>query len=192
MGPARIVTISHDPANRNFTLGQIRDTLTFRLRTPASGPNGTSPALYTGPVLSLNRPTFVAAVYDGRYSRLYVDGKQVAQVDVGAHRPHLSGHLMRWIPLPIPVREVELGAAEMLYSGLFALGMFALTGVPLRRSMRLLLGVLAGVIIGGITWGFGISEPSLGIRILAECIAAGLVVAASVENQQAAPYSSPT
>ncbi len=33
-GPARIVTYSRDGWGRNFTLGQIRNTLTFRLRTP--------------------------------------------------------------------------------------------------------------------------------------------------------------
>jgi VanZ like family/Concanavalin A-like lectin/glucanases superfamily len=191
VGPARIVTYSQDPSNRNFTLGQVRDTLTFRLRTPASGLNGTSPALYTGPVLSKDRPTFVAAVYDGRNSSLYVDGKRVGRVDVGARRPHLSRHIMSWIPIPIPVREVELGAAEMLYSGLFALGIFGLGGVPPHRSMRLLLGVLAGVVIGGITWVFGISEPGLGIRILVECVAAGLVIAVSVENQDAAIHKYP-
>ena len=36
-GPARIVTYSLDPLSRNFTLGQIGNTLTFRLRTPSSG-----------------------------------------------------------------------------------------------------------------------------------------------------------
>jgi VanZ like family/Concanavalin A-like lectin/glucanases superfamily len=185
VGPARIITYSRDPSDRNFTLGQVRDTLTFRLRTPASGPNGTSPALYTGPVLTKDHPTFVAAVYDGRNSNLYVDGKRVGSVDIGARRPHLSGRLKSWFPIPIPVREVELGAAEMLYSSVFALGLFGLLGVPRRRSVRLLAGVLAGIIIGSITWIFGISEPNLGLRILAECIAAGLIMASSVENKEA-------
>jgi hypothetical protein len=189
VGPARIITYSTDQSNRNFTLAQVRDTLTFRLRTPASGPNGTGPAVYTGPVLSKGRPTFVAAVYDGRNSNLYVDGKRVGHVDIGARRPHLSGRLKSWFPIPIPIREVELGAAEMLYSSAFALGLFGLAGVPLRRSMRLLLGVLAGVVIGCITWAFGISELRLGLRILVECIAAGLIIAVSVENQEAATSS---
>jgi hypothetical protein len=43
IGPARIVTYSRNAHARNFTLGQVRDTLTFRLRTPASGDNGTDP-----------------------------------------------------------------------------------------------------------------------------------------------------
>jgi hypothetical protein len=186
IGPASIITYSQDASRRNFTLGQIRNTLTFRLRTPASGLNGTSPAIYTGPVLSLSHPSFVAAVYDGRISSLYVDGKRVAQADLGARRPHLSRRILFWLPRSIPLREIELGAAEMLFSSLFTLGIFAFTGVPQRPSMRFLLGMLAGASIGGATWAFGISEASLGTRILLECIAAGLMIAASVENQSAA------
>src|SRR5258706_1673519 len=61
IGPARIVTYSQDRTQRNFTLGQIRKSLTFRLRTPDSGPNGNNPGLISGPVLSLNRTFIVAA-----------------------------------------------------------------------------------------------------------------------------------
>jgi hypothetical protein len=64
-------------------LGQVGNTLTFRLRTPASGLNGTDPALYSGPTLSLGRTAFVAAVYDGSHSRLYANGERVAEVDLG-------------------------------------------------------------------------------------------------------------
>ncbi len=121
-GPTRILTYSQDPSNRNFTLGQIHKTLTFRLRTPTSGFNGTDPALYSGPVLSLNRTAFVAAVYDGRISRLYVDGKLVAHADLGARRPRLPTRVLFWLPREMPIREIELGAAESLLSGLFTLG----------------------------------------------------------------------
>ena len=182
-GPARILTYSQDSFNRNFTLGQIHDTLTFRLRTPTSGLNGTNPALYSGPVLSVNHTAFVAAVYDGRISRLYVDGKLVAHADLGAKRPRLPRRLLFWLPREMPIREIELGAAESLLSGLFTLGIFALGGVPRRPSMRWLVGAVAGVAIGGAVWIFGVSEPRLGMRILLESVAAGLVVAASVESE---------
>jgi hypothetical protein len=180
-GPARIVTYSEDTYNRNFTLGQINKTLTFRLRTPASGPNGADPALYTGAVLSANHTSLVAAVYNGRISRLYVDGKPVAQVDLGAKRPRLGRHMLSWLPGSIPIREIELGGAEMLLAGLFALGIFACSGVPRRLSGRLFAGAAAGIGIGGCIWVFGISEPGLGVRILLACVAAGMVVAASVQ-----------
>ena len=181
-GPARIVTYSQDPGNRNFTLGQIHDTLTFRLRTPASGANGANPALYSGPVLSLDHPSFVAAVYDGRISRLYVDRNLVAHADLGARRPRLPRRVFALLPREVPIREIELGASESLLSGLLALGVFAVGGVPGRPSLRLLLGALAGLALGSAFWIFGVSEPRLGIRILLECVAAGLVIAASVET----------
>ena len=39
-GPARIVTLSKDPGNRNFTLGQKGDAYEVRLRTSSTSPNG--------------------------------------------------------------------------------------------------------------------------------------------------------
>jgi hypothetical protein len=184
-GPARIVTYSRDAASRNFTLGQIRNTLTFRLRTPASGTNGMNPALYSGPVLSLNRNSFVAAVYDGRISSLYVDGKAVAQADLGAKRPRLSKRLLSWLPGSIPVRQIELVGAEILLSGLLAIGLFGLCGIPRRPLVRFLIGAGAGAAIGATIWIFGVSQPRLGARMLVECIAAGLVISASVAAQSA-------
>jgi VanZ like protein/concanavalin A-like lectin/glucanase superfamily protein len=186
-GVARIITYSQDPGNRNFTLGQFHDTLTFRLRTPASDANGTNPALYSGPVLSLNHPAFVAAVYDGRISRLYVDGTLVAHADLGAKRPRLPRRIFAWLPREIPIREIELGASEALLSGLFALGIFALAGVPRRPSIRFFTGAAAGFAVGAVIWIFGISEPRLGVRILLECVGAGLVIAASVETELRGP-----
>jgi Concanavalin A-like lectin/glucanases superfamily len=190
-GPARIVTYSQSPASRNFTLGQIGNTLTFRLRTPASGINGVSPALYTGPVLSLSNTSFVAAVYDGRVSRLYVDGKRVAQADLAARRPRLPKRILPWLPNSIPIREIELCGAEILLSGLLAIGIFSWSGVPERRWIRYFIGAAAGVVIGAIVWVFAVSNPELGFRILAECVGAGLVISCSVETQAAVePVSS--
>ncbi|MCU1251794.1 MAG: VanZ family protein, partial [Edaphobacter sp.] len=186
-GPARIITYSQDRTQRNFTLGQIRNSLTFRLRTPDSGPNGNDPALISGPVLSLNRTFFVAEVYDGRFSKLYVDGKCVGQVDLGAKRPRLPKRISAWLPGSLPIREMELGGAQILFSGLLSLGILALVGIPRRLSTRLFAGAMAGAAIGGTTWVFGVTQPSLGIRILLECVAAGLVIVASVEADTAGP-----
>jgi hypothetical protein len=181
--PARIITYSQDPGNRNFTLAQIHDTLTFRLRTPASGPNGSNPALYSGPVLSPDRPAFVAAVYDGRISRLYVNGDLVAHADLGARRPRLPRRALAFFPREVPIREIELGASESFLSGLFSLGIFGLVGVPRQSSMRLFAGAVAGVAIGGAVWIFGVSESHLGVRILLECVGAGAMIAASIETE---------
>jgi VanZ family protein len=184
-GPARIVTYSENPSGRNFTLGQIGNTLTFRLRTPASGTNGVNPALYSGPVLSLNKTSFVAAVYDGHISRLYIDGKRVAQADLAAKRPRLPKRIMPWLPNSLPIREIELCGAEILLSGLLAIGIFSWCGVPQRRWIRYFIGAAAGVVIGAIVCVFAVSNPGLGFRILIECVGAGLVISASVETQAA-------
>jgi Concanavalin A-like lectin/glucanases superfamily/VanZ like family len=186
-GPARIVTYSQDWRLRNFTLAQMRDTLTFRLRTPASGLNGTEPALYTGPVLSLDHTSFVAAVYDGRISKLYVDGKLAAHTDLGAHRPRLPHRILSWLPGSLPIHQIELCGAEIILSGLFSVGIFALLGVPHRRLRRYLLGAAAGTAIGTIVWIFAVSEPRLGVRILLECIAAGLFTSTSIAEEHEIP-----
>ncbi len=81
------------------------------------------------------------------------------------------------------MREIELGASESFLSGLFSLGIFALIGVPRRPSMRFLAGALGGIAIGGAVWMFGVSESRLGTRILLECVAAGAVLAASIETE---------
>jgi hypothetical protein len=185
-GHGQIITYSQDRLHRNFTLGQIHNSLTFRLRTPDSGPNGNNPALISGPVLSLNHTFRVAAVYDGRISKLYVDGKCVAHVDLRAKKPRLPGRISAWLPGLLPVREMELGGAQILFTGLFSLGILALVGIPRKPSTRLFAGAMAGAAIGGTTWVFGVSQPSLGIRILLECVAAGLVIVASVEADTAA------
>ena len=182
-GPARIVTYSHDWRLRNFTLAQMRNTLTFRLRTPASGLNGTDPALYSGPVLSLDHASFVAAVYDGRISSLYVNGKLAAHADLGAHRPRLPHRIMSWLPGSLPIHQIELCGAEIILSGLFSVGIFALCGVPRRPLHRCLLGAAAGAAIGTIVWLFAVSEPWLGVRILLECVAAGLFTSTSIAEE---------
>jgi hypothetical protein len=179
-GPARIVTYSRDSLNRNFTVGQIENTLTFRLRTPASGANGTGPALYTGPVLLPGRPAFVAATYDGKIAALYVDGKLAVQADLAAKRPRLPARFVRHLPGSLPIPEIDLTASEIFLAGLFALGLFAATGTPRRLPTRILTGSAAGVLIGGSICTWGVSERSLGTHIFLECVAAALVVAFSL------------
>ena len=82
----------------------------------------------------------------------------------------------------LPIREIELCGAEILLSGLLAIGIFAWCGVPQRRSIRYFIGAAAGVVIGTIVWVFAVSSPGLGFRILVECIGAGLVISSSVET----------
>ena len=82
-GPARIVSFSSGRRERNFTLGQEGKRLDARLRTTSRSTNGL-PSL-AGPERSA-RSALTHVVYSWELSgsaRLYLDGKSVAETDVG-------------------------------------------------------------------------------------------------------------
>ena len=111
----------------------------------------------------------------------------MAEADLGSQRPRLPRRGLRWLPNELPIREIELGGAEILLGVLFAIGVFALCGVPGRLLSRFLLGGVAGGAVGAMVWVFGVTNPGLGARILMECVAAGLLIAWSVESEAASP-----
>jgi mono/diheme cytochrome c family protein len=77
-GPARIVTISRNTSERNFTIGQEGQRLQVRMRASSTDKNGLPP-LQTPPLLELGK--WYHVIYSreaaGREA-IYVDGKQVA------------------------------------------------------------------------------------------------------------------
>ena len=73
-GPARIVSLSKDASARNFTIGQERARLAFRLRTPATGPNGSKPSTYALSGLWPGAKRLNVATYDGVSFRVYANG----------------------------------------------------------------------------------------------------------------------
>jgi len=75
IGPARIVTFSLDPHQRNFTLGQENDSLILRLRTTESDENGVYPHFRANKVLRPGKKHHITVSYDGQLEKLYVDGK---------------------------------------------------------------------------------------------------------------------
>ncbi len=79
-GPARIVSFSKDPYERNFTLGQEGKNLTLRLRTPKTGKNGSSPevTLWEIPQSRVNR---VCLTYEQGSIVFYHNGKPVMTTD---------------------------------------------------------------------------------------------------------------
>lgn len=83
-GPARIVGFSKSPWAQNFSLGQDGRQLVFRLRTATTAPGGFFPQIKTRAILEEGRPTFVAATYDGRNTRVYVDGRSEARLNLCA------------------------------------------------------------------------------------------------------------
>lgn len=79
-GPGRIVSFSKHTDARNFTLGQQRREVVFRLRTPISGLNGTRPALVTNDAPLTQATQHLVATYREGMERLYVDGIERARV----------------------------------------------------------------------------------------------------------------
>jgi hypothetical protein len=90
-GPARIVTFSSSAYSRNFTLGQERDKLIFRLRTPSTGENGYNPETTLCPIPA-GSPVHVVVTY--RPGRLtgYIDGKEVYRGE------SVQGDFSNWAP----------------------------------------------------------------------------------------------
>ncbi|MEC9032089.1 MAG: LamG-like jellyroll fold domain-containing protein, partial [Planctomycetota bacterium] len=90
-GPARILTLSKDSTNRNFTLGQEKDRYVLRLRTTKTSSNGL-PALD-----SSNRsltPSVTHVVYTrtrGGLARIYINGKKNVEKNIGGSPSNWNG-----------------------------------------------------------------------------------------------------
>ena len=81
-GPARIVSISQDGHNRNFTIAQQGTAVVVRLRTETSGANGTSPELTSDEGAITGKRQTLLYVREGQESILYVDGVHAKSIEV--------------------------------------------------------------------------------------------------------------
>jgi hypothetical protein len=77
-GPARIVSISADAERRNITLGQEKDALIIRLRTPAGAENGQKPELLVPGVFADGRMRLITVTYDAPMLWVTVDEEEYA------------------------------------------------------------------------------------------------------------------
>jgi VanZ family protein len=138
MGPGRIVTYSRDPYVRNFTVGQEGRRIHFRLRTPQTLGNGLYPQATTPGFVDAHRDVFVAAIYDGRISRVYIDGRLAARINLAASA---------WL-IPF-LADSGLPATATLTGMLLATGLLSLGGSIVRRRRWLFapLGGVAGTIL---------------------------------------------
>jgi hypothetical protein len=130
-GPARIVTLSADANRRNLTLGQSGPDLSVRLRTPATGLNGTTPQFIFSDVFPDRLPHRLVVTYDGVELAAYADcpeSRRALEL-----RPSVT--LVRSF-LPTDLWEVRLGwASQLHYQILSAMLLFA----PLGLLLALLL-----------------------------------------------------
>jgi hypothetical protein len=91
IGPARIVSFSSDPYERNFTLGQQKDRLVLRLRTPRTGENGMRPEVTLCRVTA-GRPHHVVVSYSPGRMTCSLNGKRVLDTD------RVGGDFGNWSP----------------------------------------------------------------------------------------------
>lgn len=132
-GPARIVSFSTDPFNRNFDLGQEGRQIVFRVRTPVSGENGQDYRAETPPILRAHKETLVVANYDGAVARIYLDHQLFGRSNLAAAGCRIEA----LCDSKVPIIWAVLG-------GFMAI--VALAILPWRsRSQKLVVALLSGV-----------------------------------------------
>ena len=90
-GPARIVTLSKNPNERNFTLGQDRDAFDVRLRTTRTSRNGI-PSLSSGKNRVKQGLTHLVFTREkSGAARIYINGNRVAE-------RRIDGDFSNWDP----------------------------------------------------------------------------------------------
>ncbi|MBW2079248.1 MAG: VanZ family protein [Deltaproteobacteria bacterium] len=89
-GPARILSYSKDTGLRNFTIGQSRDNLVFRLRTTETNLNGTNPDLIIEEAFNYRSMQHMVIMYDFLEQRVYIDGEQRTRSKI------LKGSFSNW------------------------------------------------------------------------------------------------
>jgi hypothetical protein len=82
-GPARIVTLSRNPNERNFTLGQDGDKFEVRLRTSETSSNGIPPVVSKPKSLTAEMTQVVYTREPAGKARIYVNGKLDVEQAVG-------------------------------------------------------------------------------------------------------------
>ncbi len=81
-GPARIVSLSVDPSNRNFTLGQDKGHFDVRLRTTSTDNNGQPSTSAADFSVSTKLTHFVFTRAEDGAAKIFVDGKPVVSAVV--------------------------------------------------------------------------------------------------------------
>lgn len=81
-GPARIVTLSANPTNRNFTVGQDTTGYQIRLRTTTTGNNGTNPRLEVPNAVVPNKMVKLVYTFAAEEAKFYIDGNEVGKLKI--------------------------------------------------------------------------------------------------------------
>ena len=78
-GPARIISYSLGSEQRNFTLGQQKNSLIFRLRTTETDLNGVFPVNEVEDVFNSQDIKHIVVSYDFNKQKVYVNGAKVSE-----------------------------------------------------------------------------------------------------------------
>ncbi len=90
LGAANIFGMARDSMNRNFTVGQEGSALVFRMRTSATDFGGYRNRLLVPQVFDTEHRQHVLLTYDGKLTRLYVNGL------LRATSPDPQGNFANW------------------------------------------------------------------------------------------------
>lgn len=130
-GPGRIVSLSSSIFHRNLTLGQQKDRLSVRLRTPISGAGSVHPELIFPNIFTDTNRHRLIIRYQHSVLTLYVDSPH--QIDSLAIAPEVT--IYRYL-IPVGLRSIPLQPASQL---LFKLPYYGLLFVPLGWALAALL-----------------------------------------------------
>ena len=113
VGPARIVSLSADPGNRNFTIGQVQDRINFRVRTPLTGNNGSKVSLTSTPILNSRMPQLIVATFYRGETKIYYNGKL---------NSNFTDDTSSYLPLIIGLKKERYRVISVCFTLLFPLG----------------------------------------------------------------------
>jgi len=163
-GPGRIVSLSSSPDERNFTLGQNREDIHFRVRTPLTGPNGSRICLKTRSVLKDRETHHIAATFNRGVERLVIDGRPC-----GAVRGDID-----YLPYLLRMGSALTGKLAFVFVFVFPLGLFFYSLFPRYRFVLALISVGAIVSLIEIFYFFYTGQPFGFFFFLTSLVISGL------------------
>ncbi len=151
-GPARIISVSQNPFQRNFTLGQELNHLSIRLRTPRTGENGRKPAIAIPKVFRDMQFHQIIITYDGSQFASYIDRVENRQaIDLDLQIPLFGKFSFLWNEHKLYLHPGLLVVYKLMYYAIIFIPIgiiLSLLSVKNRvRPIVLLMGILGSAMI---------------------------------------------
>ncbi len=183
-GPARIVSLSLDSVQRNFTLGQFGSHVALRVRTPLTGPNANDPELHLREAFATFQPVHLLMTFDGARVRAWVNGVlSDAELDLRM-RPGAALLSRVFFVSPYRIREFDALSLVILFVPVgLLLGMASAAWSGVRRVVLVGVGALVLAFVPEALTTLLLGHPLLSGRVLLGAVltvagvAAGLVLA---------------